>query len=106
MQNQDECSGGDRNRGDSIAARIRHKRAQNGFSQAEAAEAWGLNKRTLQQWEQGARRPHGLYLAHIEKILAEATLVERLPRRLAHVGKVAKQRKPSQREAAGKRQRA
>ena len=57
------------NRGGTIADRIKAKRKTAGLSQSQAAEAWKISKRTLQQWEQGARRPHGLYLAHIEKIL-------------------------------------
>jgi len=54
-----------------IAARIRAKRKAAGLSQSQAAEAWKISKRTLQEWEQGECRPRGLYLAHIEKILKE-----------------------------------
>jgi DNA-binding transcriptional regulator YiaG len=55
-----------------IAARIKAKREQGGLSQSQAAQKWGVSKRTLQEWEQGRSNPRGLYLQAIERILSEA----------------------------------
>ncbi len=52
----------------STADRIRAARAKEGLSQAGAAKAWGINKRTLQGWEVG-KEPQGLYLEKLERIL-------------------------------------
>jgi len=65
MQTQPESSGAD-----TMAARIKSKRAIDGLSQAEAARMWGFNKFTLQQWERGRCHPRGLHRARIESILA------------------------------------
>jgi DNA-binding transcriptional regulator YiaG len=52
-----------------IAERIKAARQSLGLSQSQAAKAWKLNTRTLQDWEQGARMPSGLYRERIERIL-------------------------------------
>ena len=56
----------------SIALRIRSARETLGFSQADAAKRWGFSLKTLQAWEQGARKPAGLYLEKLEKVLKKA----------------------------------
>ena len=45
-----------------VAAEIRKWRSENGYSQAEAAEALDVSVRTLQNWEIGHRNPRGLVL--------------------------------------------
>ena len=57
---------------DGIPDRIKAKREQAGLSQSQAARAWGISKRTLQEWEQGRRAPRGLYLQAIERILEKS----------------------------------
>jgi DNA-binding transcriptional regulator YiaG len=54
----------------SIAERIKAERARRGLSQSEAARAWEISVRTLQEWEQGRAKPRGLYLQAVERILA------------------------------------
>jgi len=54
-----------------IAARIRAKRKRAGLSQSQAAEMWGISKRTLEKWEQGESHPRGVGLIGLEKILSE-----------------------------------
>ena len=49
---------------------IQAVRTQTGMSQGEFARAFCINPRTLQEWEQGRRRPHATtraYLAVIQK---------------------------------------
>ena len=41
------------------------------LTQSQAAEKWGVSRRTLENWIQGRREPRGLYRERIEKILAE-----------------------------------
>jgi len=73
MRKQDETRNTGRPKGQDIAARIRDKRKRDGLTQAQAAEAWNVNIRTLQDWEQKKSRPRGLYRDHIEKILSIET---------------------------------
>lgn len=53
-----------------LSQRIKHARAQCGFSQSEAAQQWGINVRTLQDWEIERRQPRGFARAQLEKLLA------------------------------------
>ena len=53
----------------SISKQLKAWRRQAGLSQAEAAQALGLNRRTLQHWEQG-RLPGPLAQTAIEALLA------------------------------------
>ena len=49
---------------------VRHVRMQTGMSQGEFARAFCINPRTLQEWEQGRRKPDATsraYLAVIRK---------------------------------------
>ena len=49
---------------------VRRVRKQTGMSQGEFARAFGINPRTLQEWEQGRRKPDATtraYLAVIQK---------------------------------------
>ncbi|MFZ4777049.1 MAG: helix-turn-helix domain-containing protein [Terrimicrobiaceae bacterium] len=55
-----------------LATRIKEARNRLTFSQSQAAAAWGISKRTLQEWEQGRRIPRGLALAALEGILLQA----------------------------------
>jgi len=55
-----------------IADELKRTRAKLGLSQSQAARVWGLNVRTLQNWEQGSRSPKGLALAQLQTILANA----------------------------------
>ena len=43
-------------------------RKELGLTRKQAGEAWGLSWRTLQQWEQGRRQPHGLYKERLEEV--------------------------------------
>jgi putative transcriptional regulator len=45
-----------------IAAQIKNARRRAKLSQAEAAQAWGVNPRTLQDWEQGRTLPNATAL--------------------------------------------
>jgi len=54
-----------------LGERIKLKRAREGFSQSQAAKAWGINFRTLQHWEQGRQTPQGFARVALEKILRE-----------------------------------
>jgi DNA-binding transcriptional regulator YiaG len=55
-----------------INAELRRWRLRLGFSQREAAELLGVPKRTLQDWEQGRRKPRGFALKALsEKIQKE-----------------------------------
>jgi len=56
-----------------LAERIKEARNRLNLSQSQAAEEWGISKRTLQQWEQARREPHGLYREKIESILASSS---------------------------------
>ena len=53
-----------------ISTRLQAARKKAGLSQAQAAEKWRINKRTLESWEQGLREPRGLALVTLEKILS------------------------------------
>jgi DNA-binding transcriptional regulator YiaG len=53
-----------------LAQRIRAARQKLNLSQSQAATAWGISKRTLQEWEQGRREPRGLALAALEGIIS------------------------------------
>lgn len=57
-----------------LADRIQEARNRLNLSQSQAASAWGVSKRTLQEWEQGRHAPRGLALVALEKIL---TRIER-----------------------------
>jgi len=54
-----------------IGERIKRKRKREGLSQTQAAQAWEIPKRSIQNWEQGVYAPRGLALTVIEKILKE-----------------------------------
>jgi putative transcriptional regulator len=54
-----------------IGVRLKAARQKEGLSQSEAAQKWGISKRTLQEWEQGRFEPRGLYRAHIETVLSK-----------------------------------
>jgi len=54
-----------------LAERIKRKRAREGLSQSQAAQAWSINLGTLQHWEQGFSTPRGLARVALEKILKE-----------------------------------
>ncbi|MBZ0253796.1 MAG: helix-turn-helix domain-containing protein [Candidatus Methylomirabilis sp.] len=67
---------GDKSRGREIVIRVPDDvdvaaiRVRTGLTQAEFATKFGFNKRTLQDWEQGRRRPEGparVLLTLIEK---------------------------------------
>lgn len=55
-----------------LAERIKGARNRLNLSQSQAAEEWGISKRTLQQWEQSRSSPRGLALKALESILAAA----------------------------------
>lgn len=55
----------------SYADRISSALISTGFTQAKAAEKWGINRRTLEDWIQKRRTPRGLYRDRLEKILSE-----------------------------------
>lgn len=50
-----------------LATLIKAARARDGFSQTQAAAAWGFELRALQGWEQDQRSPRGPAL---EKLLS------------------------------------
>jgi DNA-binding transcriptional regulator YiaG len=54
-----------------IAQRLKEARKKCGFSQSDAATAWGLNPHTLQGWEISRHQPQGLARTHLEKLLAD-----------------------------------
>lgn len=56
----------------SIAKKIRVLREKLGLSQSQAAKKWGFSLKTLQAWEQGARKPAGLYREKLEKVFSKA----------------------------------
>jgi putative transcriptional regulator len=47
------------------------------MSQAEFARAYGLNKRALQEWEQGGRQPDSAARAYLTVIAKEPAVVRR-----------------------------
>ncbi len=57
-----------------LAQRIKNARKKLGLSQRQAAEKWGFQVQTIQQWEHGRRRPRSLYREKLEEILAGAEL--------------------------------
>ena len=56
---------------ENYAERIKKARAKCSLTQAGAAEAWKISRRTLEYWEQGRSTPRGLYRDRIEQILKE-----------------------------------
>ena len=56
---------------------VRSIRRRSGLSQAAFAERYGLNLRTLQDWEQGRAQPDGPARAYLLVILREPRAVER-----------------------------
>lgn len=52
-----------------LASQIKEARARFGLSQSEAAAAWKVNLRTLQDWEIGRRHPRGETLNRLLSIL-------------------------------------
>ena len=56
---------------------VRSIRRHSGLSQAAFAERYGLNLRTLQDWEQGRAQPDGPARAYLLVILREPRAVER-----------------------------
>jgi putative transcriptional regulator len=55
-----------------ISLQLKTVREKLGLSQSQAAKAWGISVRTLQQWEQGRSKPVGLALLKLQEILAQA----------------------------------
>ena len=55
----------------SIAKRIKAAREILAVSQSEAAAQWGVNVRTLQDWELGRNEPRGFARTQLEKLLAD-----------------------------------
>lgn len=55
-----------------ISERLQKTRKKHGLTQKEASEKWGVSLKTLQNWEQGERKPRGLALKQLEMILREA----------------------------------
>lgn len=54
-----------------IRDRIKSARAKAGLTQAAASKQWGVNLRTLQDWEFGRSEPRSLARTHLEKLLSE-----------------------------------
>ena len=52
-----------------IANRLQAAREKLEISQEDAAEKWGLNLRTLQNWECGRNEPRGFARAQLDKLL-------------------------------------
>ena len=48
------------------------------MSQAEFSRAFGISKRALQEWEQGARQPDSAARAYLTVIAREPTVVRRI----------------------------
>ena len=67
------------------AARVRHipvsaiteARTRSGLSQAQFAEVLGVSTRTLQEWEQGRRRPESAVRAYLTVIDRNPEAVEK-----------------------------
>ncbi len=55
----------------SLGKRIFKARTKLGLNQAEAAKEWGINFRTLQNWEIDHRTPSGFTLKQLQKLLDE-----------------------------------
>lgn len=55
----------------SLSERLKAAREKLGLSQAEAAELWKVNLRTLQSWESGRYAPTGFALAQLDELLKE-----------------------------------
>lgn len=51
-----------------LPEQLKNWRTTKGYSQAQAAKKLGISVRTLQQWEQGARKPQGLALVTLNQI--------------------------------------
>lgn len=54
-----------------IADRLKKARSKLGLTQESAATQWGVNIRTLQDWERGHHEPRGFARTQFEKLLAE-----------------------------------
>lgn len=54
-----------------IAITLKTARDKLGYDQIRAAEKWGINLRTLQNWESARSQPRGLARTHLEKILTD-----------------------------------
>jgi len=52
-----------------LARKLQAARSKLGLSQSQAAEAWGIPVRTLQEWEQDGATPRGLALTAINQML-------------------------------------
>lgn len=48
---------------------IKTARMKQGLSLSQAAKKWGIAKPTIYSWETGFRKPAGLYLRKIQRIL-------------------------------------
>ncbi|HOW64876.1 MAG TPA: helix-turn-helix domain-containing protein [Candidatus Paceibacterota bacterium] len=55
-----------------LSRKLKSVRESLNLSQSQAAAAWGISVRTLQEWEQGRHQPRGLALAQLEQILDKA----------------------------------
>ncbi|MES2393235.1 MAG: helix-turn-helix domain-containing protein [Acidobacteriota bacterium] len=64
----------------SFSLLLKQKRKQQKLTQAAAAECWGVNLRTLQDWESGRARPAGENLERMLKLVSEVKVVEFVPR--------------------------
>jgi putative transcriptional regulator len=54
-----------------ISQRIKEARIKMNLSQAEAARKWGFTLGAIRDWEQGRKKPRGLYRGKLEVILKE-----------------------------------
>jgi len=55
----------------SFADLLKAKRKQDGLTQQQAAEAWGVSVKTLHNWEQGRNTPRGLARVALEKLILQ-----------------------------------
>ncbi|MEM9051885.1 MAG: helix-turn-helix transcriptional regulator [Bacteroidota bacterium] len=55
----------------SLSERLKAARLKLGFTQAQAAEAWHINRRTLENWESEKSSPTAFALHQINTILNE-----------------------------------
>ena len=56
-----------------LARELTAARLHAGLTQAALAQRLGVGLSTLQTWERGTAKPHGLYLRAVEAFLAEQT---------------------------------
>lgn len=54
-----------------LADKLKAAREKLGLSQAQAAEAWGMPRRTLISWENDQRTPRGFALQQLNQMLDE-----------------------------------